>query len=72
MSTESRVLYCNLIQQIRLQWGACLHRKIPKTIVTDTFADIRREASEAHEKWDYPSVSQGSHLEKRRSFDEIY
>lgn len=35
---------------IRQRRNACLCRKIPKTIVIDSFADIRREASEAQEK----------------------
>lgn len=35
---------------IRQRRNACLRRKIPKTLVIDVFADIRREASEAQEK----------------------
>lgn len=39
---------------IRQRRNACLRRKIPKTLVIDVFADIRREASEAQEKMGLP------------------
>lgn len=39
---------------IRQRRNACLRRKISKTIAIDTFADIRREASEAQENMGLP------------------